>query len=145
MTVEDPHGPAIFCYDGSEGAERAIRLAHPVLRERHPAVVLFVHTPTERSLGGIGRGPDAPILGPADAETIVERGVALARAAGFEAEGLRVAADRGTAEIIADVAEQRDADVIVMGQRGRSGLTSALLGSVSRGVVNAQHRPVLVV
>lgn len=145
MTAEDPQGPAIFCYDGSEGSARAIQLAHHILRDRHPAVVLFVHTPTERSLGGIGRGPDAPIVGPADAEGIVGRGVALAREAGFEAEGLLVAADRKTAAIIAEVAEQRDADVIVMGQRGRSGVASAVLGSVSRDVINAFHRPVLVV
>jgi nucleotide-binding universal stress UspA family protein len=32
-----------------------------------------------------------------------------------------------------------------MGQRGLSGLKSALLGSVSREVVNAYHRPVVVV
>lgn len=145
MTAADPHGPAIFCYDGSENAARAIELAHHVLRDRHPAVVLFVHTPTESSLGGIGRGPDAPILGPADAEAILERGSALARHAGFVAEGVRVEADRKTAEIIADIAEQRDADVIVMGQRGRSGLKSAVLGSVSRDVINAADRPVLVV
>lgn len=145
MTAEDPHGPAIFCYDGSEGAARAIRLAHGILRDRHPAVVLFVHTPTERSMGGLGRGPDAPILGPADAEDVLERGVALAREAGFEAEGLRVEADRKTASIIAELAEQRDADVIVLGQRGRSGIASAVLGSVSRDVINAFQRPVLVV
>jgi len=134
-----------MCYDGSEGAARAIRLAHHVLRDRHPALVLFVHTPTERSLGGLGRGPDAPIVGAADAERVVERGVALAREAGFEAEGLLVAADRRTAEIVVEIAEERDADVIVIGQRGRSAVASAMLGSVSREVVNAFHRPVLVV
>jgi nucleotide-binding universal stress UspA family protein len=145
MTTDDPHGPAIFCFDGSEGAATAIKLARPILRDRHPAVVLFVHTPTERSLGGVGSGPDAPIVGAADAETVLERGVALARDAGFEPEPLRVEADRKTAAIIADVAAQRDADVIVMGQRGRSGLAAAVLGSVSRDVINAADRPVLVV
>jgi nucleotide-binding universal stress UspA family protein len=33
----------------------------------------------------------------------------------------------------------------VIGQRGLSGLKSAVLGSVSRDVVNAYHRPVIVV
>jgi nucleotide-binding universal stress UspA family protein len=145
VTADDPHGPAIFCYDDSPSAQRAIRLAHHILRDRHPAVVLFAHTPTERSLGGVGRGPDAPIMGAADAEVVLERGVKLAQDVGFEAEGLRVEADRKTAEIILDLAEERDADVIVMGQRGRSGVKSALLGSVSRDVINAFHRPVLVV
>ena len=41
--------------------------------------------------------------------------------------------------------EEADAPAIVMGQRGRSGLKSFLLGSVSRDVVNAQHRPVILV
>jgi nucleotide-binding universal stress UspA family protein len=145
MSADDPHGPAIFCYDGSDHSERAIRLAHNILRDRHPAVVVLIHVPTEASLGGVGRGPDAPVLGAADAEVAVERGVELAREVGFEAEGLRIEADRKTAEIILELAEDRDADVIVMGQRGRGGLKSALLGSVSREVINSFHRPVLVV
>jgi nucleotide-binding universal stress UspA family protein len=41
-------------------------------------------------------------------------------------------------------AEELDAPAIVMG-RGMSGLKSAVLGSVSREVVNAYHRPVLLV
>jgi nucleotide-binding universal stress UspA family protein len=40
-------------------------------------------------------------------------------------------------------ADELDAPAIVMGQRGMSGLKRALLGSVSRDVVNAYHRPVV--
>lgn len=145
MSADEPHGPAVICYDGSEAAERAIRLSHHILRDRHPALVVFIHLPTERSLGGLGLGPDAPIIGASDADVILERGVAIAREVGFEAEGLRVEAERQTAEVIIELAEQRDADVIVMGQRGRSGVKSALLGSVSRAVINSFHRPVLVI
>jgi nucleotide-binding universal stress UspA family protein len=60
-------------------------------------------------------------------------------------EPLLVQADRGIAEIITATAEEVDAPAIVMGQRGRSGLKTALLGSVSRDVVNAYHRPVIIV
>jgi nucleotide-binding universal stress UspA family protein len=42
-------------------------------------------------------------------------------------------------------ADELDAPAIVMGQRGMSGLKRALLGSVSRDVVNAYHRPVVLV
>jgi nucleotide-binding universal stress UspA family protein len=56
-----------------------------------------------------------------------------------------VAADRPTAEIIVSTAEELDWPAIVMGQRGHSGLKSALLGSVSRDVINAYHRPVIIV
>jgi nucleotide-binding universal stress UspA family protein len=56
-----------------------------------------------------------------------------------------VVADRRTAEIVAAADDELDAPGIVMGQRGLSGLKSAVLGSVSRAVVNAYHRPVVLV
>lgn len=49
------------------------------------------------------------------------------------------------AEKIVDVASIRNSDVIVMGSRGRTGLTSALLGSNSQKVISIAPCPVLVV
>ncbi len=43
------------------------------------------------------------------------------------------------------VAEGENADLIVVGSAGKSGLTSVLLGSVSRHVVSHSHCPVVVV
>jgi nucleotide-binding universal stress UspA family protein len=42
-------------------------------------------------------------------------------------------------------ADEENAEVIVLGSRSRSGLTSVLLGSVSYGVVHHSARPVLIV
>jgi nucleotide-binding universal stress UspA family protein len=113
------------------------------------ARVLYAYKPTERSLGvaqgATGGRIDAPVLGEADAHEIVDRGTAIARDAGFDAEPLLLVADKRTAQLIADTAEELDAPAIVIGQRGMSGLKSALLGSVSRDLVNAYHRPVVVV
>jgi nucleotide-binding universal stress UspA family protein len=149
MSVEDPRGPLVLCYDGSEAAERAIRVAPVLVGRGRPARVLYVYKPTERSLG-VAQGPaggriDAPVVGETDAERIVGAGVTAARDAGFDAEPLLLAADRRTAELVAQTAEELDAPAIVMGQRGMSGLKSAVLGSVSREVVNAYHRPVVLV
>jgi nucleotide-binding universal stress UspA family protein len=47
-------------------------------------------------------------------------------------------------EIVA-VAEQRDADLIVLGSRGRTGLTRLLLGSVARNVLSGSTASVLIV
>jgi len=47
-------------------------------------------------------------------------------------------------EIIA-VAEKRGADLIVLGSRGRTGLTRLLLGSVARNVLSGSTASVLVV
>ena len=146
MTLEDPQGPFVLCYDGSEAAERAIRIAPVLVGRGRGARVLYAYKPTERSLGVAqaltGGRIDAPVSGEAD---VVERGVVIAREAGFDAEALLVAADRKTAELIAATADELDAPAIVIGQRGLSGLKSAVMGSVSRDVVNAYHRPVIVV
>lgn len=67
-----------------------------------------------------------------------------------QAEGAGVAAHarllRGEAvdEIVA-FADVIDADLIVVGSRGHGSLTSALIGSVSRGVLREIRRPVLIV
>ena len=47
-------------------------------------------------------------------------------------------------EIVA-CADNLDVDLIVIGSRGHGTLTSALLGSVSRGVVSESKRPVLII
>jgi nucleotide-binding universal stress UspA family protein len=149
MTLEDPQGPFVLCYDGSEAAERAIRIAPVLLGRGRVARVLYAYKPTERSMGVAqaltGGRIDAPVSGEADAHRVVDAGVAIAREAGFDAEALLLAADRKTAELIAATADELDAPAIVIGQRGMSGLKSAVLGSVSREVVNAFRRPVVVV
>jgi nucleotide-binding universal stress UspA family protein len=47
--------------------------------------------------------------------------------------------------VICDVADEEDADLIIMGCHGRSMLDRMILGSVSHGVLNRAKRPVLVV
>jgi nucleotide-binding universal stress UspA family protein len=149
VTTDDPQGPFVLCFDGSEAAERAIRAAPVLLGRGRAATVLYAYKPTERSLGVAqaitGGRIDAPVSGPADAHDVVDAGVAIAIDAGFDAQALLLEADRPTGELIAATAEELDAPAIVMGQRGLSGLKSALLGSVTRDVVNAQHRPVVLV
>ena len=148
MTVEDPQGPFVLCYDGSEAAERAIWVAPVLVGRGRAARVLYAYKPM--SAHSAWRRPyggriDAPVSGEADAHDVVERGVAIAREAGFDAEPLLLAADRKTAELIAATADELDAPAIVIGQRGLSDAKSAVMGSVSRDVVNAYHRPVVVV
>ncbi len=60
---------------------------------------------------------------------------------GIEVERKLVERDPGEAL----VAESGDADLVVVGSHGRSGLTAALLGSVSRHVVDHAKCPVVVV
>lgn len=87
------------------------------------------------------------------ARATAEEGAEVARAAGFDAQPLAIRALARMAErdavtvwhAVLDTAEEKGAAVVVLGARGRSGLGSALLGSVSSGVVHNSTRPVLVV
>jgi nucleotide-binding universal stress UspA family protein len=80
-------------------------------------------------------------------------GAALATTAGFAARpvarrALARAAERKAVTVwraILDTAEEEAAALIVLGSRGRSPVTSTVLGSVSYGVVNNSDRPVLII
>lgn len=62
------------------------------------------------------------------------------------AEGLVVEAEgRRVAEVITAVAEERAADLIVMGTHGHRGLSRMFLGSVADGVVRSSYVPVMLV
>jgi nucleotide-binding universal stress UspA family protein len=47
--------------------------------------------------------------------------------------------------VIARVAEERDADLIVMGTHGRKGLSHLLIGSVAEHIVRTAPCPVLTI
>lgn len=66
----------------------------------------------------------------------------------LKASGLRyrtVMEDGRPASVIERVADREDADVIVVGRRGRSGVAELVLGSVSHELASHSHRPVLLV
>lgn len=64
-------------------------------------------------------------------------------AAGVKAEISQVSGSPG--RLIVELARTWEADLVVVGRRGRSGLTELLLGSVSNYVVHRAHSSVLVV
>ena len=62
---------------------------------------------------------------------------------GVKATSHRIIGDVGTS--ICHLADDLDVDLIVMGRRGRTGLTEAMLGSASNHVVHRSKRPVFIV
>ena len=142
--------PILLCYDRSEGATHAIEAAGALLQGRK-AVVLHVWSPVAVIAAAYGgMATTLPSYNDADlekaAEQLSEEGAQKARAAGFDAQAEIVQVGyNGTARTILDAADQHDAGLVVLGARGLSSFKSLLLGSVSHGVAQHAHRPVLIV
>ena len=159
---------ALLCYDGSESSRAAIEQAATVLKG-HQAIVLTVWESVGSTLlrgafrGGGELGRDLreiseEVLDELDKGTaeralaMAVEGAEVATAAGLEARAVARRAVAGAGERaevtiwqeILAAADDEQAEVIVLGSRGRSGLASVLLGSVSYGVVHNSTRPVLV-
>ena len=147
----------LLCYDGSADAQAAIDHAARLMPGAD-ATVLTVWEPFVDAMaysgsmgfgvGYAGTAADAGAIDSADQQLAHETaadGAERAARAGLVAQW-RVASRQGTlACAILDVAADVDADVIVCGTRGRSGVKSFLLGSVSHKVLQHADRAVLVV
>jgi nucleotide-binding universal stress UspA family protein len=138
-------GTILIAMDGSASSAEAVRLGLE-LAEEQGAKPVFAHVVEALDIppaAGFG-WPSAVPHEPTDEERRpLQDAVALAQERGIEAEA---AVLRGTPihEIVV-YAEQIDADLIVVGSRGHGALASALLGSVSLGVLHQARRPVLIV
>ena len=142
------HAPILICYDGSEPARAAIRVAAGLLGAT-PAIVLDVaplFTRAER-YAVASSAASAVEFEHAHAEEAVERaaeGAEIARGAGFSATP-RGAVAVSTWEEILDVAEETRARAIVIGSHGRTGVREFVVGSVSHDLMQHSSLPVLVV
>lgn len=144
-----PEDPVLLCYDGSAHARDAIVAAAPLLARRR-ALVVYVYRPGEELPVPIG---DAPVGWPIEdveqaalerAHEITRRGCQIAREAGFHAEPVHEPVHGRVADTIVDLARREGAALTVLGARGLGGVRSALLGSVSGGLVHSGAIPVLV-
>jgi nucleotide-binding universal stress UspA family protein len=162
-------GPVLLCYDGSDFAKRAIEQSGALLGGG-PAVVLTVFESVGSALlrhesfakTEVGRQfteMSEDVVNELDsgaaerARGTAGEGAEVAGVAGFEARPLvrrelSRTAERDSATVwraIIDVADEHDVALIVLGARGLSRLGSALLGSVSYGLVHNSPRPILIV
>jgi nucleotide-binding universal stress UspA family protein len=150
-------GPILVAYDGS--AESRVALARAA--ELFPGRAAVIATVWEPGLAAVvpdpsGIGvPAAPVDLAAAAEVdeilskraagIAAEGADLAREAGLQAAAVSTEDESKVGEVIAELAEQHDAAVVVAGSRGLSGIKARLLGSTSESILHHCRRPVLVV
>jgi len=137
--------------DGSEGSERAMEFAIRMARG-FGAEIVAVHALRPVAYPdafpwALGSSPDIWERCWQGAREELERTLEAEwcrplRDAGVE---YRCAVVEGGPEAIARFAEREDADIIVVGRRGRGGFSELVLGSVSHQLVHHAHRPVVVV
>jgi nucleotide-binding universal stress UspA family protein len=142
----------LIAYDGSADAQAAIQRTGELLGDR-PATVLTVWERFQdvmlRSGTGVPMGPiDYDELDRASeqqARQRAEEGTEIARKAGLNAQPRTLVRSGTIADAILNEADALDAEAIVLGTRGLTGLKSMFLGSVSHAVAQRADRPVIVV
>jgi len=145
-------GTIVVAVDGSEASREALRWAAEEARLREAAVrVVHVWTfvpPTPIGEPGMIPMPAGDYAGQLEAERAAARAELDAAVADAFPHGATVGVDAALVEGDAGeqlVAEAAGADLLVVGSRGRSGIASVLLGSVSSHLVGHAPCPVVVV
>jgi nucleotide-binding universal stress UspA family protein len=139
----------LIFYDGSNEAKQAVDVAAALFSPRH-AIVLNVAPGGVTFAEGMAAtsslvpGSAFEELNKADALLRAEAGAARARRAGLDAEP-RATVASATWQGIVDVADQLDAEIIVIGSHGRDGLNGSARRSVSSDVATHARQPVLIV
>jgi nucleotide-binding universal stress UspA family protein len=128
--------------DGSERADRALAVAEQMARDTSAKLVI-AHVAEET----VGRSGAHPVhAGEEEVVDAIGKEADRLRASGLEAStqtAPQVLGAVGTK--LAHIAADAGADLIVIGTRGHSGMTGALLGSVAHKLLSVAHVPVLVV
>lgn len=127
-------------YDGGEGArtafEEAVRLGKDLDARLVVAFGFFPRLPEREARDYLDAVRE---FGERETHAAVER----ARAEGVEAEAVLV--PKQPAEGLVELADERDARMIVVGAHGERPFTGALLGSTPHKLLHLSQRPVLVV
>jgi nucleotide-binding universal stress UspA family protein len=133
-------GTLVVGYDGTEGAHASLHAATQLASELHDDVVA-VFAFTISRLGG--EVSDYARTVREHGETVLEEAKRVAGEAGVSID--TVLLEHSIAEALIEVADERDARMIVVGSYGERPIKSALVGSTPTRLLHLSERPVLVV
>lgn len=131
----------VWATDGSELADGALEHVRELAR-LHNSRIVAVHA-NELLQGRAGGSPifaDEPEL-----EEKIGKQVEELRAVGVDARLMIRTGTKDVAKLIADAADEVDADLIVVATHGHGGFAATIIGSVARALTHTAGRPVLVV
>jgi nucleotide-binding universal stress UspA family protein len=131
--------------DGSDHARKALQWAVDEARLRHAQLVAVHawHYPYLSS-GPLAPAPEVPLNGIEDeARGVLDHALERIDTDGLEQPIERLSVCDGSAHALLDAA--KDADLLVVGSRGRGGFAGLLLGSVSQEVAHHAPCPIVIV
>jgi nucleotide-binding universal stress UspA family protein len=152
-------GPVIVGFDDSPAARHALRESAELLEGRRVLVVVVWEAGRAFELAGLptatlGLPPTTLDIRGAmeldralyeNAERLSERGAALAKELGLDAEGMVVADEITVADTLLRVARDKDSPAIVIGNAHHNAIAEALMGSTARTLIRHSTCPVVVV
>ena len=154
MTSPEQRSPVLIGFDGYDDATTAIRGAGALLAPRRALVAyvweslatLLLHSDVEGISGAMREAAEEfDASETTRAKEVSKRGAQLAAEAGFDAQPVSMRGRPKVWPALLQLAEEHDAAAIVVGSEGLGAVKSALLGSVSAGLVHHCKRPVLIV
>src|SRR5262245_9515286 len=131
----------VWATDGSSRAEQALPFAKELAKANGARlVVVYVN----EFMAGRGAGP--VIVNQDEVQAALGKQVADLKQEGLNAKlQIGEVMAGGAAHVIAEIADNEGADLIVAGTRGHGALSGLLLGSVTQRLLHVAHCPVLVV
>lgn len=135
MTARPDMERILIAIDGSEAAFDALHVGVDLAAEEGTSVTI-VHV-----IDGDNDGPASDSH--PDRDDALREAVVIARRAEIEPDLELATGD--AAEEVSKLAEQIDADLVIVGSRGLGKASAVLMGSVSRSLLSHCKRPVMVV
>jgi nucleotide-binding universal stress UspA family protein len=131
----------VWATDGSELADVALDQVRELAREDGAKIVAVHANELMR-----GRSSGYPALADEpELEEKIGKQIEELRSVGIDATLVIRTGNKGVASLIAEAADEVDADLIVVATHGAGGLTAALMGSVARALCHTARRPLLVI
>lgn len=152
--MQDTDSSVLIGYDGSDEADAAIRRAGALLAPRRAVVAHVWGSSAELLMNTDITGLTGPLLESAreldlelegHARAVAATGAELAEEAGFESAAVIARGKPKAWPTLIELAREHGVSAVVVGSRGLGGVKSALLGSVSSGLLDHARLPVLVV
>lgn len=139
----------LVAFDGSSDSVKAVGLACS-LASKYGSELTVVHVFTSPAIGFSAASglpiPDYKALEDAKkaaSKEVLSKGLEIASRSGIKPKGELIEAP-SVVEALVEFAASEKADLIVTGTRGMTGFKKLVLGSVSSGLVNHAHCPVLI-